>query len=80
MKYIVLLIESFLYFLNIEMIMTKIMGYRKKNCVYLFFVFLLYPVLIIVRIINEENVLEKELKGYVEYKKKVKYRLIPFIW
>ena len=45
-----------------------------------FFVFLLYPVLIIVRIINEEKVLEKELKGYVEYKKKVKYRLIPFIW
>ena len=42
MKYIVLLIESFLYFLNIEMIITKIIGYRKKNCVYLFFVFLLY--------------------------------------
>ena len=45
-----------------------------------FFVFLLYPVLIIVRIVYEEKVLEKELDGYVEYKKKVKYRLIPFIW
>lgn len=43
-------------------------------------VFLLYPVLIITRIIHEETLLEKELKGYVEYKKKVKYRLIPFIW
>ena len=45
-----------------------------------FFVFLLYPILIVVRIIYEEKVLEKELNGYVEYKKKVKYRLIPFIW
>ena len=45
-----------------------------------FFVFLLYPVLIIVRIVYEEKVLEKELDGYVEYKKKVNYRLIPFIW
>lgn len=45
-----------------------------------FFVFLLYPVLIIIRIIHEERVLETELTGYVEYKKKVKYRLIPLIW
>ena len=45
-----------------------------------FFIFLLYPVLIIFRIIQEEKVLEKELNGYKEYKKKVKYRLIPFIW
>lgn len=45
-----------------------------------FFVFLLYPILIVFRIIYEEKLLEKELKGYTEYKKKVKYRLIPFIW
>lgn len=45
-----------------------------------FFVFLFYPILIICRIINEEKFLEKELNGYKEYKKKVKYRLIPFIW
>ena len=45
-----------------------------------FFVFLLYPILIVVRIIYEEKVLEKELDGYVEYKKKVRCRLIPFIW
>lgn len=45
-----------------------------------FLIFLIYPFLIIKRIKNEEEVLEKELKGYSEYKKKVKYRLIPFIW
>ena len=43
-------------------------------------IFLIYPILIIVRLNNEEKVLEKELKGYTEYKKKVKYRLIPFIY
>ena len=45
-----------------------------------FFVFLLYPVIIAFRIVNEEKFLEKELIGYKEYKQKVKYRLIPFIW
>lgn len=45
-----------------------------------FFIFLIYPILIVFRIINEEKLLEKELEGYIEYKKKVKYRLIPFIW
>ena len=43
-------------------------------------VFLLYPVLIAVRIVNEEKVLTTGLAGYSEYKKKIKYRLIPFIW
>ena len=42
--------------------------------------FLPYVVLIVVRIINEEKVLEAGLEGYTEYKKKVKYRLVPFIW
>lgn len=45
-----------------------------------FVIFLIYPFLIIKRIKNEEKVLEKELVGYKEYKKKVKYRLIPYIW
>ena len=45
-----------------------------------FFVFLMYPILIIIRIIYEEKFLEKELIGYTEYKSKVKYRIIPFIW
>ena len=45
-----------------------------------FIIFLNYPIIISKRIQNEEKVLEKNLKGYEEYKKKVKYRLIPFIW
>lgn len=43
-------------------------------------VFLVYPVLIIIRLTGEEKLLMKELPGYAEYRKKVKYRLIPFIW
>ncbi len=43
-------------------------------------VFLLYPVIILLRIGNEEKVLEQGLQGYAEYRKKVKYRLFPFIW
>ena len=45
-----------------------------------FVIFLIYPFIISKRIKNEEEVLEKELEGYKEYKMKVKYRLIPFIW
>lgn len=48
--------------------------------VYSFLIFLVYPILISQRIIKEEEFLEKELEGYQEYKKKVKYRLFPFIW
>jgi len=43
-------------------------------------IFLTYPFLIAQRIKNEEKFLEKELIGYCDYKQKVKYRLIPFIW
>ena len=39
-----------------------------------------YVGIIAVRIIGEEKLLDSELVGYAEYKKKVKYRLIPFIW
>jgi len=35
---------------------------------------------IVFRILDEEKALEQELSGYVEYKRKVKYRLIPFVW
>ena len=48
--------------------------------VYSFIIFLAYPFIIAKRIRNEEAFLEKELDGYSEYKNKVKYRLIPFIW
>lgn len=58
-------------FLTIPLILGSIIS---------FIVFLSYPFIISKRIINEEKVLEKELKGYKEYEKKVKYKLIPFIW
>ena len=45
-----------------------------------FIIFLVYPFIIIKRLNNEEKVLEKDLKGYKEYIRKVKYKLIPFIW
>lgn len=45
-----------------------------------FAAFLVYPLLIAKRIKNEEQVLEAELDGYADYKKKVRYRLIPFVW
>lgn len=48
--------------------------------VYSFLIFLAYPFIIAKRIKNEEQLLEKELDGYSEYKQKVKYRLIPYIW
>ncbi|MBE5749192.1 MAG: isoprenylcysteine carboxylmethyltransferase family protein [Clostridiales bacterium] len=47
---------------------------------YALVVFLAYPFIIAMRIKNEETLLENELAGYSEYKQKVKYRLIPFIW
>lgn len=45
-----------------------------------FIIFLLYPFIIAVRISNEEKLLRNELEGYEEYTKKVRYRMIPFIW
>lgn len=45
-----------------------------------FFIMLGYIPLIAMRIKNEEKVLEEGLEGYAGYKKKVKYRVLPFIW
>ena len=45
-----------------------------------FVIFLIYPAIISKRIRNEEKVLEDGLAGYAEYKKKVKYKVIPFLW
>ena len=42
--------------------------------------FAFYPAVIVVRLKDEEELLTKELPGYGEYKQKVKYRIIPFIW
>ena len=45
-----------------------------------FLVMLLYIPIIAKRIRNEEQVLEEGLEGYRDYKKKVRYKVIPFIW
>jgi len=45
-----------------------------------FVIFLMYPLIVIKRIKNEEEVLEKGLTGYSDYKKQIKYKVIPFVW
>lgn len=45
-----------------------------------FLIMLLYIPLIAKRIRNEEAVLEQGLKGYREYKQRVKYKVIPYLW
>ena len=62
---------TILLFLTIPLILGSLMS---------FLIFLIYPIIIAKRIKNEEAVLEKNLKGYAEYKKKVKYKIIPFVW
>lgn len=62
---------TILLFLSIPLVLGSIIS---------FIVFLIYPFIIAKRIKNEEQVLEKELKGYKEYKNKVKYKMIPFVW
>ena len=47
---------------------------------YSFIIFLPFPFILARRIKNEEALLTRELQGYKEYKERVKYRLIPFIW
>ena len=62
---------TILLFLSMPLVLGSIIS---------FIIFLVYPFIIAKRIKNEEEVLEKELKGYSEYKKKVKYKMIPFVW
>jgi len=45
-----------------------------------FVCFLPYVFVIEVRIRNEEKILEKDLSGYTEYKKRVKYKIVPYVW
>lgn len=60
-----------LLFLSFPLVLGSLYG---------FYVFLGFPVVLLIRIHNEEKVLVKNLKGYSKYKLKVKYKLIPFIW
>ena len=62
---------TIILFLTIPLILGSIIS---------FIIFLIYPLIISKRIKNEETVLENSLKGYKEYKKKVKYKIIPFVW
>ncbi len=62
---------TILLFLSIPLILGSLCA---------FFIFLLYPWLIAARIHHEEKLLEARLPGYSAYQKKVRYRLIPFIW
>lgn len=62
---------TILLFLTMPLVLGSIISFG---------IFLVYPFIIAKRIKNEEDVLERDLKGYSEYKKKVKYKLIPFIW
>ena len=43
-------------------------------------VFASYPAIIVARLKDEEALLEKELAGYCDYQKKVRWRLVPFVW
>ena len=63
--------ETLLLFLKIPLILGSVFS---------LLIFLVYPFIIVKRIKAEETLLEKELVGYSEYKQKVKYRLLPFIW
>lgn len=62
---------TILMFLSIPLILGSLIG---------LVIFLAYPVIIVMRIGNEEKVLEEGLDGYRYYKQRVRYRLIPFIW
>ncbi len=42
--------------------------------------FLIYSVIMVRRIKNEEQVIKKDLEGYPDYEKQVRYRVVPFIW
>jgi len=62
---------SVLMFLSMPLVLGSVIS---------FLIFLMYPILISKRIKSEEELLERELEGYREYKEKVKYKVIPFIW
>lgn len=63
--------STILLFLSIPLVLGSLFS---------FLIFLLYPIIMAKRIRNEEEVLEEGLEGYTEYKNKVKYKIIPFIW
>jgi len=60
-----------LLFLSIPLVLGSFIGFA---------VFLMYPVMLGIRIRNEEKVLSEGLPGYTEYCRRVRWRMIPFLW
>ncbi len=63
--------STVIMFLNMPLILGSVISFG---------IMLLYIPIIALRIKNEEAVLSKELPGYEDYKKRVRYRMIPFVW
>lgn len=63
--------STFVLFLSMPLVLGSVISFA---------IMLLYIPIIAKRIRNEEQVLEKGLVGYSEYKKRVKYKVIPYVW
>lgn len=63
--------STFLLFLSMPLVLGSVIS---------FVIMLVYIPIIAKRIRNEEQVLEEGLAGYSDYKKQVKYKVIPFVW
>ena len=63
--------STVLLFLSMPLVLGSVLSFA---------IMLLYFPIIALRIRNEEQVLEAGLEGYAEYKKRVRYKVIPFIW
>lgn len=63
--------STFLLFLSMPLVLGSVIS---------FVIMLVYIPIIAKRIRNEEQVLEEGLAGYSDYKKKVKYKVIPYVW
>ena len=73
LKILLLLMAAFI--LSLFLMMPLVLGSW-----YALIVFGFYPLIIVIRLRDEETLLTRELPGYEAYKQKVKYRIIPFIW
>ena len=64
-------LDGLLLFLSMPLVLGSVIS---------FVIMLLYIPIIAKRIRNEEQVLEGGLEGYAEYKKRIRYKVIPFVW
>ena len=60
-----------LLFLSMPLMLGSVWG---------FLLLLAYPAVLVPRILNEEKVLKEGLPGYAAYRKKVRWRMLPFVW